>query len=127
MAFKGSASATIKVGDTNNPDVTVSITPETEEISEYQRGRIVLAAGATTALAFGGVTAGKMIWTEAVLDSAPATDARIAIGINTVTIPTDVSDFLLAMSTGATTSITSVVVKNLEAATARIEYLIAGD
>lgn len=127
MAFKGSASATIKVGDTNDPDVTVIVSPETEEIAEYQRGRVVLAAAATATLAMGAVTAGKMLWVEAVVDGSPTTDARISIGVNGTTFPTDVSDFFISMATGASTSITAVTVNNIAGSTTRINYLVAGD
>ena len=127
MAVTGAVSGTIKVGEPNAPDVTITISPVTGTITEYQRGKLTTAAVGPHTLPMGGVSVAELVWIKAytTLTGVPIR-CVITLTDNTGAVAWDETNELLRNCYGSSTGVSAATITMPDAVGYTVEYLFVG-
>ena len=127
MAVTGAVSGTIRVGEPNAPDVTITISPTTGTITQYQRGKLLTAGAGPHTIPMGGVTKAELVWLKAYV-KATGLPIRVVITItdNTGAVVLDETNELLRNCYGSATGVSAVTVTMPDATEYVVESLVVG-
>lgn len=127
MAITGSVSGVITVGEPNNPDVSINISPVTGSVTEYQRGKMVLATTEKTPINMGGVAVAELVWLKIYNQStgAPVLGSVFLTDITGETEADETNEILRNLY-GSASGISACSVQMPAATETVVEYLFVG-
>lgn len=121
-----SVSGSVSVGDTNSPDLTVTVSGTTGSFNEHFRGRQVIPANTTDAtIDFGAVTTASFFYLKAT-DASSGAEKTVVLNLNAVgNLPASSTFLHMAAENSALTSVTAD--SQNDGTDTVVEYVVAGD
>jgi len=130
MGTTGAVTGTIKIGSAALTEISLAISPETEDVSNHVRQKLTIASSAASAaIEQGGITTIAFIWIKSVKASDGTTPLPLAVKINAGSLLAmgSHSEILLVCNPKANALTTAIELAGHASENAIVEYILAGD